>query len=135
MSKIGDIFYETPFFTDRELNSIVGHSALTKTGIQTVSSYQCVCEHSYGKHTFSIMTFHYNDSSNKPYISEIKLPYTFFVLPRGLTHFAANKYKELQNDVRKAINEGKMIGGILGDILSMIYVMNISFLTKCKKSF
>ncbi|CAC5420822.1 unnamed protein product [Mytilus coruscus] len=56
---------------------------------------------------FSAMTRHYNASSNKSYLSETKLPYTFVILPRGLAHFAVNKYKELQKDVRKLKDEGK----------------------------
>lgn len=69
------------------------------------TSYSCVCEHSYGLHTYSILRSQYNASSKKSFMSEIKLPYTLVILPRGLTHFAANKYNELQKDVKKAIKD------------------------------
>ncbi|XP_052089856.1 uncharacterized protein LOC127726520 [Mytilus californianus] len=105
ISKIENIFNENTFSNDITLNSIYVSTRLNESGKHTAKSYTCVCENSYGQHTYSILRNHYNASSKKSYMSEIKLPYTFVILPRGLTHYAANKYKELQKYVRKAINE------------------------------
>lgn len=104
-SNLGNFFNENPFTTDRILNSYLFSSSLTETGIQTVESYACVCENSYGQHTYSILRNLFNTSSQTKYLSEIKLPFKFVVLPRGLTYFASNKYTQLQNDVRKALAE------------------------------
>ncbi|VDI52428.1 Hypothetical predicted protein [Mytilus galloprovincialis] len=107
MSKVGNIFNEKPWTRDMMLNAYQVTTSLIETGIQIAKSFTCVCEKSYGQHTYSILRPLYNPSSNQTYISEIVLPYTFLILPKGLTHFASNKYKELQKDVRKAIDEKK----------------------------
>ncbi|CAC5410258.1 unnamed protein product [Mytilus coruscus] len=105
LSKIENIFNENLFSKEMKLNSFYFSTRLNESGKQTANSYTCVCENSYGQHTFSIQRNHYNASSKKSYTSEIKLPYTFVILPRGHVHYSTNKYNELQKEVRNAINE------------------------------
>lgn len=88
MSKVGNIFNKEPWTKDMMLNSYQVAASLIETGIQIAKSFTCVCETSYGQHTYSILRPLFNHSSNQTYISEIILPYRFLILPRGLTHFA-----------------------------------------------
>ncbi|VDI59559.1 Hypothetical predicted protein [Mytilus galloprovincialis] len=105
MSKIGNIFNEPLFSKDITLNSIYVSTRLNESGKHTAKSYSCVCENSYGQHTYSILRNNYNASSKLSYMSEIRLPHTFVILPRGLTHYWANKYSSLKKNVKKAINK------------------------------
>ncbi|CAG2201894.1 unnamed protein product [Mytilus edulis] len=81
MSKVVRI-NKNPLPTEMKLNSYSVATKPNETGIQIAKSYTCVCENGYGQHTYSIFRNLYNTSSKSEYISEIKLPYKFFILPR-----------------------------------------------------
>lgn len=92
-------------FNKRELNSI--HLSSSSNTHYYTNSISCVCNFVYGKHKFFAHKFTFIKKLNRSVLTEIELPYSFYVLPIGLTNYTRQKYDNLRNDVLDRISRSE----------------------------